>query len=254
MMKHDERVLIFLCNVITKAYQSVRKETTDNSKTNMSKRLLGFDYINTFVSDIPSDLKNLTVHSFKTNFDCKIFLVIDNKNKITYQIRSESTLPTKYNKGPLREKEINFQKLPGYLKCILRVQNSCNNNSMYSQCSFFDSSTETDKSLEYYKDIMKGSGADNTYAHYIIAYKTEDYNVVSINMLYLNEYCNLLTNCEDLTKYIAPDMADITEESVIITENQTVKPQSTKDLVSIKNPPYKNTLPTLRKKNDEGAS
>lgn len=196
--------------------QDVPQNMRENRlETNNRNRFAAGDYIN----------ENLRQHVVKDDVDLIPFnryawdgrIIVDRGNKVTYTISTHQTLKTVVTK---------HRTQPHYLMTLLYAENGdCEGSPKQMSLGDIDPDfkmdTFDDEVLEEDFDrIMQGriSSADG-YKHYIIAYTAEHHAIMEIELLLLDKDFAVVDQL-DLTEYVTPDFASLTDRQYEETEKE----------------------------------
>ena len=174
-------------------------------------------------------------------------ILIDRKNYFTYTITTIGTLmsvPKK--KGRTR---------PHFLQSILYAENSDCEAQVKQMNLGFDITQFDSEELETdYNDITHGfMGKNENYRHFVIAYKSEENEIVEIMLKLLDKDFDTVDEVS-LMDYIKPDFAKLTEITFDEETNDEMEipgsENDSKTLVTVK-PGYKPNLREIDKPSDD---
>ena len=210
--------------------QDIPKNNRENHlETNNRNIFATSDFINENLRNHVVDDNNIELIAFN-RFSWEGRIIVDKKNKITYTISSYQTLKTVIKKHRNR---------PHYLMTLLYGENGdCKGTSKQMSLGdylpdFDDSIFDEDTLLDDYDKIMRGSiNVSDGYKHYIVVYKSENYMISQIELLFLDKGFEVIES-KDLSEYVTPDFAALSDEQYEDLEDEA-EHESKKNMVQLK--------------------
>ena len=222
-----EKLVYAINKAVTEDFpQYVRENMLE---TNNRNRLAKGDFINDNFRKYVVDDQTHLIPFIRGGWEGRI--VVDHKNKITYNVIKHSTLNIVKKKKRMK---------PHYLSTLLHEENNdcvsgCRQMSLGDYDSKFKVSVVDSEIFDNdYREIFKGAiGKEDGYKHYVLAYTDQNHEITKIELLLLDKEFEVVDKC-DLAKYITPDFVSLTNsQNDIMEEKEDEKEEKAKTAAAL---------------------